>query len=269
MLGAIASIGQNQGSNMIINLFFNTIINAAFGIGFQINNYVMMFVQSLNQAAVPQIMKNQGGDKNTRSLAIVYNISKYAFFIMLIPTVPLILNIDIVLTLWLNKAPTYTNIFAILLLVGGLIKCMGVGFDSYIQATGKIRTYQIFYSCSYLLVLPVAYFLYNIGAPAYTIIICTIVAIISILVFQLIYLSKISDFKIKEYIKHTTRPCLFVTFLSSPLIILKMLWSHNFYGFFSFSVIAIIWIIIIIGVFGLNKEEKSKIYSIIHKKIKR
>lgn len=269
MLGAVASIGQNQGSNMIINLFFNTIINAAFGIGFQINNYVMMFVQSLNQAAVPQIMKNQGGNKNARSLAIVYSISKYAFFIMLIPTIPLILNIDIVLKLWLNKAPTYTNIFAILLLIGGLIKCMGVGFDSYIQATGKIRTYQIFYSCAYLLVLPVSYFFYNIGAPAYTIIICTIAAVISILVFQLIYLSKISTFKIKEYIKHTTKPCLLVTFFSSPLIILKMLWSDNIYGFLGFSIMAIIWIIAMIGIFGLNKEEKSKIYSLINKKIKR
>lgn len=268
MLGAIASIGQNQGSNAIINLFFNTIINAAFGIGFQINNYVMMFVQSLNQAAVPQIMKNQGGNNNSRSLTIVYNISKYAFFIMLIPTIPLILNMDFILKLWLGQAPDYTNIFATLLLVGGLIKCMGVGFDSYIQATGKIRAYQIFYSCSYLLVLPVAYLFYSIGAPPYTIIICTITASILILVYQLIHLSKITDFKIIEYIKHTTIPCLLVTIFSSPLIVLKILSPNNVSIFLGSSIIAVIWIMVMIGIWGLNKEEKSKIYSFILNKIK-
>lgn len=89
MTGAVASMGQNQGSNMIINYFFNTVVNAAFGIGFQINSYVMMFVQSLNQAAVPQIMKSQSANNSKRSLTLVYGITKVAFFIMLIPTIPL------------------------------------------------------------------------------------------------------------------------------------------------------------------------------------
>ena len=144
MFGALACMGQNQGSNMIINYFFNTVINAAFAIGFQINSYVMMFVQSLNQAAVPQIMKGQSSGDTERSLSLVYTISKCSFFIMLIPVVPLSINIDYILSIWLKDVPPFTNIFAILLMVCGLIRCLGAGFDSSIQATGKIKHFKFF-----------------------------------------------------------------------------------------------------------------------------
>lgn len=226
MIGAVASMGQNQGSNMIINLFFNTVVNAAFGIGFQINNYVMMFVQSLNQAVVPQIMKNQSGHNTERSLFLLYTIGKYAFFIMLIPVVPLILNIDFVLKIWLKDVPPYTNVFASLLLIAGLIRTLGAGFDSSIQASGKIRKNQIFYSCSYLSVLPVSYILFKFNSPAYVSIICLIIVAFIVLIFQANYLTRIISFDIGCYIKRTIIPCIMVLICIFPLIIIKIIWSN-------------------------------------------
>ncbi len=259
MIGALASIGQNQGSNMIINLFFSTVVNAAFGIAFQINGYVMMFVQSLNQATVPQIMKNQSGDNPARSLSLVYYISKYAFFIMLLPTLPLILNMDFVLKIWLKDVPPYTNNFAILLLVCGLIRSIGAGFDASIQATGKIRANQIFYSLAYLSVLPATFILYSLGAPIYTVILCLIISAISILIFQINYLVRITNFTVKEYLHHTAWPCLTVLVAALPLVVIRQLWAETLFGFFTFSITAIIWILIDIYIFGLVKTEQKKV----------
>lgn len=259
MIGAVASIGQNQGSNMIINLFFNTIVNAAFGIGFQINNYVMMFVQSLNQATIPQIMKSQSSQNKERSLNLIYGIGKIAFFIMLIPVVPLILNMDYVLKIWLKDVPPYTDIFASLLLFGGLIKCLGAGIDTSIQTTGKIRPFQIFYSIAYLLVLPISYFLFTLGFPVYTILVCTILASIGVLIFQAKYLSRITEFNISHYLKYTILRCLVVGGCSLPLFCLKIITKENVLWFFTSSIFSIVWIICMIFMLGLTTEERRVI----------
>lgn len=265
MIGALASICQNQGSNMIINLFFSTVVNAAFGIGFQINNYVMMFVQSLNQAAVPQIMKNQSSHSSKRSLSLMYGITKVAFFIMLVPTITLILNINYVLKVWLKDVPPYTDIFASMLLIYGLIKCLGAGFDSSIQATGKIRPFQIFYSIAYLLVLPVAYILFSFGFPVYTIIVCTILAAISILVFQVFYLKKITEFNVKYYFNHTVLHCLSVLILSSPVFALKLVSDDSIKWIIYSSVISVTWIIILIITVGCDQNERHMLFGAIQR----
>lgn len=265
MFGALACMGQNQGSNMIINYFFNTVINAAFAIGFQINSYVMMFVQSLNQATVPQIMKSQSGHNTERSLALVYGVAKIAFFIMLISAVPLILNMDFVLKAWLKNVPTYTEVFASLLLIAGLVKTMGAGFDSVIQASGKIRNNQIFYSCAYLSVLPIMFILFKLGAPVYISIVCLIVVAIVVLIFQANYLTKITDFDINKYVRKTTVPCLLVGGCTIPLIIFRYIWPDGLYGFLTFSLFSLCWILVDIFLLGLTKEEKGKVLFILSK----
>lgn len=267
MLGALACMGQNQGSNMIINYFFNTVVNAAFAIGFQINTYVMMFVQSLNQAAVPQIMKGQSSGDTERSLKLIYMVAKYSFFIMLIPTVPLVLNIDTVLRIWLKNVPPYTNIFAVLLLLVGLIRSMGAGFDAAIQASGKIRKNQIVYSFAYLSVLPSSFLLYYLKFPVYTSILCLLIAALFILFFQANYLSKITEFDKRTYLFITTRPCIFVSLTTIPLIIIKKIWFHGLLGFVSFSSLCFVWLIMMIYILGLSDKERVVICTLINKKI--
>ena len=256
MIGALAAIGQNQGSNMVINYFFNTVVNAAFGIGFQINTYVMMFVQSLNQAAVPQIMKCQSSNNEERSMSLVYSITKVAFFIMLLPAIPLIINMNYVLKIWLKDVPPYTEVFAILLLIGGLVRCMGTGFDSSIQATGKIKPFQFFYSIAYLSVLPIAFVLFKFGFPVYTILICSIIATILVLMFKVHYLSKITIFSIHHYIGNTVFRCLLVTLSTIPLFIFKIYSNGSFTCFVTSSIVSLVWIFIAIFALGCTSSER-------------
>lgn len=71
----------------------------------------MMFVRNLGQAAVPQIIKSYSIGNSSQSLSLVYQLSKYSFFIILFPAVPCILCMDTVLDLWLGNVPQYTSIF--------------------------------------------------------------------------------------------------------------------------------------------------------------
>lgn len=264
MIGALASIGQSQGANMIVNLFFSTAVNAAYGIANQVNSYVMMFVKSFNQAAIPQIMKNQESNAE-RSINLVYATTRYSFFILLLPAFPLLLNINHVLALWLGKAPIYTSSFASLLLVCSLIRCLGAGFDATIQATGKVKLNQIVYSVAYLAVLPIAYVLYKWGLPVNTVNVLIIIAAIVVLVFQTFYLSRITDLTVSGYVRKTLLPVLLVSIAILPAIYLDTLLPHNGTGSLISLCLSTIWVILAVYYVGMHKEERVRVIGLIKK----
>ena len=167
MLGAAASVGKTQGAALIINSFFGTILNAAWGIANQVSILISMFSQNLSQAAIPQITKNYSGGNTDRSSELVFHISRYSFFLMLIPALPILLETDYILKLWLTDVPEYASIFIKLMIVYALIETMNAGVPALIQASGKIKWFQIINSIILLLSLPVAYFLFALGFPPY------------------------------------------------------------------------------------------------------
>src|SRR5574344_989271 len=200
LMGAISCLGAIQGAALIVNLFFNTIINAAFGIANQVQSYILQFVRNLTQAANPQIMKNIGGGNEDRSLNIVYKISKYCCFIMLLPAIPVLLSINEILVLWLKEVPQDTAIFTSLLLVNGIIGCVGNGFDGVIQASGKIRKNQIGYTIINISLLPILFILYKLNFPPYSNAVVMMVLTVVTIVFQSYIMTKVSIFKVSHYL---------------------------------------------------------------------
>lgn len=264
LLGATARVGEHQGGNMVLNYFFNTVVNAAYGLAMQVNTYVNTFVSNLTQAAVPQIMKNQA-DNSQRSLQIVYIISRFAFLIMLLLTVPIMLSIDYILQVWLGNVPQYTNQFVVLFFIIGLVRSLGSGFDGMIQATGKLKRYQIANSLSYLSVLPISIVLYKLGAGVNTIFFLNIAAAGFMVIFMADYLNKITDFSWKEYVKGTIIPCLRVVIIALPLLVLRFFFAEDIEGFLIKSLISIIWIIIDAYFFGLSSGDRNRIKNLLAK----
>jgi len=206
LLGTIAYLGVRQGAAVIINIFFGTALNASFGIASQVFNYITMFVQNLRQAAVPQIMKSHSSGDDERSMILVYAITKYSFFVMLIPTIPLMLSINSVLEFWLKDVPEYTKSFVILMLINGLISSLGSGFDSIFQAAGQIKKVQTWYSIVMLATLPMAYLVFSFDYPPYSI---SIVMIFATLVLRVIFLkeiTKLTSFTMANYLKKQFTP---------------------------------------------------------------
>ena len=144
-LGACACIGKIQGSAIIINLFFGTVLNASFAIANQLNNLVSMFAQNLSQAAIPQITKSYSSGNAERMTQLACYISKYSFFLMLLPALPILLETDFLLSLWMGKVPVETSLFCQLMIVNALVDSMVAGLPAVIQATGKIKYFQIIF----------------------------------------------------------------------------------------------------------------------------
>jgi O-antigen/teichoic acid export membrane protein len=265
ILYVLGTVGAKQGGALIINLFFGTALNAAFGMASKVSEYIFSFVKNLNQAAVPQIMKNYSGGNQERSLTLIYKLSKFTFFIMLIPAVPIILSIDSILVLWLKEVPEYTKQFVVLMLINGLISCTESGFDATIEATGKIRKSKIFFSIITLSTLPILYLLFMLKFPPYTMIIVLICAEIIYLLVQIRILTTLTDFKINEYLSSTILPVLLVTIIIVPQIFLRTLFGVSFIDVIIFSIISVTLTIINIYFAGLNKQERKIINNYLSK----
>ena len=140
LFGAFANVGKSQGSVIIINYFFGTIINAAYAVARQVEVFIMMFARSLGSAAVPQTTKSFSAGDLQRSISITSRISKYTFVLMALISFPVIIEIDFLLGLWLKDVPNGSAQFCQLIILGNLIGCLGEGIPNLINACGKIKS---------------------------------------------------------------------------------------------------------------------------------
>jgi O-antigen/teichoic acid export membrane protein len=174
-LGYFSFTLKTQGVNMLLNLFFGVILNAAYGIAAQIKNALMGFSSNFLQASRPQIVKYYASGNILSMKNLVINVSKYSFLLMLLISFPVIMEGHFILNLWLKKVPDYAVSFAQLNLLYGIIWTQMVPFGQAIHATGKIKIHNIINGITNLLVLPVSYFCFKINFSPITPFVITII----------------------------------------------------------------------------------------------
>lgn len=264
LFGASASVGRSQGRAIIINYFFGTLVNAAYGIASQIESYVQMFARSLNQAAVPQITKSFSGGDKRHSEKLASYISKYTFILMSLAVFPLMLEVDFVLDVWLKEVPEGAALFCQLMMLGGLIGCMGEGIPALVQATGKIKFFQIIMSTISLLGLPIAIVFFALGAPAYFILIISCFTSLLNAVVRLVLLKRILNMNIMNFIKTSY---LRMFYISCPLGVAYFLYdsssytmAEHVYGILALELLLVLSILFL----GIDKDERRLVAQYIY-----
>ena len=259
LFGACASMGKVQGSALIINLFFGTVVNAAFAVANQVENFILMFARTLNNAAIPQITKSFSGGDSNRSILLTSYISKYTFILMCMVAFPTMLEMEFLLGLWLKKIPEGAPTFCRLIILGGLLDCLGAGIPALVNATGKIRNYQIIVHTYTLLGLPIAFVLYMMGSSPYAISVVYCVIIGTCSVVRLYLLRRIYNFDIsvilqKSYIR--------IFYISIPLLVFYLLYSpdkFSFAGHVAGFASSEVFLLAIVAILGLDSVERTKV----------
>lgn len=269
MIGAGASIGKIQGTALIINAFFGTALNASFGLANQLNTFVLMFAQNVGQAAIPQITKSYSSGNIERTKTLTAVISKFSFFLMLIPAIPILLQTEFILKLWLKELPQYIVVFSQLMVINALVDSSISGLPAAVQATGKIKYFQIILSSNMLLALPISYLFYYYSYPPQAIIcVFIMVSLINNLIAQF-FLKYTIGFEVTDYFKRVYLGIIGVLILSVPLYFLVDFFQNSLIGLFSFTVVSTLWILVSVVLLGLTKNEKNVVMELIQKKIKK
>lgn len=269
LFGAAASVGEIQGSVLLINMFFGTIINASYGIANQVNTMVKMFAQSLNQAAIPQITTNYGGGNTNRSMQLVIFSSKYAFFLMLLPSLPLLLETDFILKLWLKNVPQYTAIFMKLMVINALISTMNSGLYTAVQASGKIKYFQIILGTFTILGLPCSYFLFLHGYPVYTILLVyTFIYVVNFFLYHIL-IKRITNFDIEEFYAKAIKKMVSIALIILPLFLLAKVMDPGITRLIIVTLLSLLWTLLAIYFVGMDNKEKLITGTYINKLISR
>lgn len=162
ILGSITILLKNQGLNVIQNLFFGTIVNAAHAIGNQIFGVINQMVGNIYMASRPRITKLYASNDKEQMWQVCFSSSKMAFYLLAAIMVPLFINIDYLLSLWLNEVPPYAADIAKLLLLSALIEALCNQLIAVYQASNQVKRFQMLTSPILLLNLPITYFLLKI-----------------------------------------------------------------------------------------------------------
>ncbi|WP_373941224.1 hypothetical protein OEG92_15850 [Polaribacter sejongensis] len=154
LFGAACSMGRGHGVAIISNMFFGTVVNAAFGIANQVKSQSSFFSSTILRAINPQIMKSEGANDRKRMIRLSMMASKFGYFLIAFIAIPLLFEMETVIQLWLNKTPKYVVVFCQLLLIGAIIEQLTVGIKSAIQSVGDIKKYMIYTGGLLLLNMP-------------------------------------------------------------------------------------------------------------------
>ncbi|MCA4806989.1 lipopolysaccharide biosynthesis protein [Myroides odoratimimus] len=199
LFGNFAAVARGQGVNMVLNLFFGTVINAAYGITMQIQGAVQMFVTNFQMAVNPQIIKTYATGNLKEMRKLVFQSSRLSYYLLLILIVPLILHTNSVLELWLGVIPENTVVFVRLVLIGLLLDSISGPLMIAVQATGKVKWYQIILGTFIFLNLPISYLALLFGGKDYYVFIVFIIITFLTLVFRMFFLKSILGFSVYDF----------------------------------------------------------------------
>lgn len=270
LLGSFAFMLRNQGLTVLLNFFFGVIVNAANGIATQISSALQQFSTNLIIAFKPQLVQSYAVGEYSRTREMLFMMSKTAFALLYMLTVPLILNMNYILHLWLGAdVPDYTVILSNLVIITVLINCLHTPIVQVIHATGNIRSFQIGTSVIICAIIPLSWLILKCGgAPESCYMVCIVVYILN-QIYAMRMLKNVFNYKYTEYLKNVIYKCAVFCVLLPIMPALSMqfikdpLWSLVLSSLESLFISALLFLFIL-----LNHSERHSIISIIRNKFK-
>lgn len=260
IFGTFSDLLAGQGVNMLINIFFGPILNAARAIAVQVQAAVSQFSSNFMISVNPQIVKSYSAQETEKAYNLVFQSSKLSFILMLIVVIPISIRTQDILTLWLKEVPEEASVFVQLILLEYLIRSSYTPLAQINVAYGRIQLYQLSISILFTFIFIGTFLLYKMGYPVYsTFILSVIIAVIG-LFLRLSVLKKQNNFPLGKYLRSISLPLgilLILAYTTSYEI--NKLFSENFLGLLTSCITSFIICIVLSWKIALNQQERYNI----------
>lgn len=205
--GGLSNVLYGQGLNILLNMFFGPVINAARGIAVQVQGVVQQFSFNLQTAINPQITKSYAIGELESMRGLVYRCTRYTFFLLLIISLPIFLETSLLLHLWLTTVPEWAVSFTRIMLCIIMVDSVAAPLMTSSAATGNVKLYQTVIGGTMLLIVPTSYLFLKLGYnPSVVFFIHLAFCLISFFL-RLIIVRPMIQLSIREYIKVALWPC--------------------------------------------------------------
>lgn len=269
-VGVASGVLRDQGGNILVNLFSGaagTAVNAARGMAVQLNGAVQGFVTNFMTAVNPQITKSYAAGEHSYMFTLVRKSSRMSFYLLLMLVMPLILNTEVVLGVWLKDVPAHTTLFVQLFLVFALSESLSNPMITAMLATGRIRNYQLVVGGIQLLNIPISYICLKMGAiPEVTVMVAIGLSQICLWA-RLIMLSRATGFPIGDFVSKVYVKSLLVVLPCAAVVpvLFELVKPTGLWGAVYSAVISVVWTGTVIYMIGMDTSERNMVKGLLKK----
>jgi O-antigen/teichoic acid export membrane protein len=265
MFGQVTSASRNQLVTIFIYQFFTPAIAASRGLSLTISNHINLFAENLNTALYAPITKSYSQNKLNEMHQTIFTGSKLTFILNSVFSLPLIYNIDIILSSWLGRTTPYLSILTQLGLWESLLVSLSFPLMTAARAPGKVAEYELKLGGLQLMIPIVTFYIFKNNYPVYFCYIASIIGILIMTVARLLFLKKLIQFDIKKYYLYAMQPCCNYIVLTSIFINLaKKLFPNLLY--FNLILTTIITVLVAY-IIVLTHDEKRNLLSFLRIKL--
>lgn len=260
--GNLAGVLYTQGLDMMLNIFFGPIVNAARGIAVQVQSAVTQFVSNFQVALNPQITKNYAIGNISQMHSLMFRSARFSFFLLFFLTLPVLLETNYLLTIWLETVPPDAVVFTRWMIGVSLIYTIANPCVIANQATGRVKVYQAVVGGILLMILPISYIVLKLGAPAYSVFIVHFCVESVAQVARMFMLRKLTNLPIRAYLKIIYIPVLLAVAVSVllPMYIHSQL-AEGLNRFLIVGAVCVLSVGLTVFFIGLTKNERSFFYN--------
>ena len=247
LAGTSSDLLVSQGVNLLINLYFGPLLNAARAVSMQVRAAVSSFYWNFMTASRPQIVKSYAQGNYEYMYKLVYSTTKLSFLMLFVLTLPIWFHTQFILNLWLKQAPEYSSLFVQLILMELLITCTISPLAALSQASGKVRNYQLIISVLSILIFGMTWLVYALGFPVYTTFLISIAVNLAGVIFRVVELHFSQHFPVRVYLLRVICPITVYFLIAVGLIVLLRLNINPVNGITAVLSYSLLYILLAVG----------------------
>lgn len=268
LFGALSGVLRSQGINILLNMFFNPVVNAARAIAYQVNNAINNFVLNFYKAVQPQIVKTYAAKEMDQFNTLIFRSSRFCFYLIIFLSLPILLETPFILKLWLKDVPENAVLFTRLVIITAIVDSTSYPLQTSISATGKIKYFQIVTGGLLILNLPVAYLFLKCGYPPETTMYIAICISLFAQITRIFFANHYADISVIGYVKSVLFRIVSVAFISYLLpLVFQSFNNEGLWRFILTSTVSLLWSGFIIWLIGITASERAALSNLIKRKI--
>lgn len=262
MFGNLASVLFSQGLNMLLNVFFGPVVNAARAVSVQVQSAIQQFVGNFQMALNPQITKTYAKGEMDEMHKLMFRSARFSFYLLFFLSLPVLFETNFILTVWLKIVPDNTVVFLRIMICTSLLYTLSNPLMVANQATGKVRKYQAICGTILLLILPVSYICLLLGCPAYSVFIVHFVMESITQAVRMVLLRPLIGIRIRDYFRHIYLRVFVVVILS--FILPFLVYEHmddTVLRFFTVCIACVLSVGSVAYTLGLSSSERAFVHA--------
>lgn len=261
IIGNLAYVGYTQGLNMLINVFFGPVVNAARAISLQVEQTVRTFVGNFQTAINPQIIKTYAQNELVQMHKLIIRGSRFSLYLLFLFALPIMLETDSILVLWLKHVPEYTISFCRIMFLVIALETISNSVGIGIVATGNIKCLHIIVGTILLSIVPISYIVLKAGASAESVFVVYLLVEILAVIARLIIANRQIKLPVNIFVINVIcKPALIIILSSIIPLLMHIMMEDSFIRLFSVIIVGGITSSLCIYFLGLDSSERKFVY---------